>query len=1448
MKKKLKQFQRQFRKWKRNFLIRNTVVTIILTIWTLSGSIPFLDNLSLNPLFHEAQAAEANVDITSSTTQTEHTGSASTIVVVSNTNAYAFYVDSGGQCVYSKTTDLNAATPTWNAAVQIDSQTDCMHVAVWYDRWTPGDNSGNYIHIITQDANPDDLWYNRLDVSSDTRLLTAAPISISSSTAPAKTNTFVTTANMPAVTKGTDGTIYAGVMDDAAASSWVHKCSTTCQTQTNWTDESPDFETATYPLLENDTMLLMPQPGGDIMMIVHNDTNDDIVSKIYDQTGDSWGNFAVVDNNTPNNTTYDGGLGATIDRSTFEIYLAYSSQNATVGTDDDVRTAIYNPVSAAWASTTNCITDLAITNAKIARDESSGTIYCVYTRRTTAGTATTGNVYYKTSTDEMVSWSGESASLTTTPDDLYGMKVPILSNQHIYVTWYDLAADDINGNTVSDLTPITSVLEQAVYRFFDNADSTDVGSTLAASNANPTLTSKGQAFRLRVLLRVTTANLATSGQQFKLQFTNKGGGACTSSTLTWEDVNGTTRIAFNNNATPTDGTALTANANDPTNGGDTIVNQTYEEANAFTNSQAAVNTTQDGKWDFSLYDANGVGSATYCFRVVKNGGDSLDTMTVYPEVTIAAPPTYTQSNFRFYANADSADVGAASAAQNANYTMTTFNEAFRLRMLVGLSGTGMGLNGISMKLQFAAKGVGTCAAPTGTYTDVNGSTAISYNNNATPADGAAATSNANDPTSSNTIRKQTYEEANNFTNSQLAIAAGEDGMWDFSLIDNDMDASATYCLRIVGSDNTALNTYSQYPEITSLGGSIDKTPSATGANFLGGSPTTVFTTDQIGYTFYIDSTGTAVYRKTSDGGDTWGAAVTVDSQPDVVNVAVWYDQWTPGDDTGTLIHVLTADSGNDDLWYTSLNTSSDTLTTPASTVTQSGQSGSFDTNTMASIAKFTSGYITMVVSDNTDSFGVGCNTSCSNSTNWLEAGAFSISAQPNAVILLPLASANGIAIAWDRNANAIVSRVYTDATDTWETAVTIDSTNAENTTYGSAFGATLDKATNNIYLTFSDDSSTLGTDDDIRMYTYSGGSWTQNTDILTNESRGVTDAKIAWDETNSDLYAVYTVRTTSGTPATGTVYYKVSTNNGSSWGSEQGPITAFSSDLYGLKVNIMSDERIYATYDDDTGDTLIGVTVADLVAPETPGTLPAYVQSDIDPQTTSQTTNAITFSSDVTTGNLVVVSVSLWNTNSDAEVTSVVDNQGNSYQLAVQNPTPQTGSVQPLAIYYAYNVTGGSNFTVTVTSAQSAFITVAISEYTGIARLIDPLDRTATANAIGAGTTTADSGNTSTTRSDYELVVGAFTQINNTNTGTAGTGFTMRESNNDNETSEALYTEDKFVTTKGAYNATMTFASGVEWRAIAATFRAGDSPPNNEDLMRHGGYFNNNGVEHKFIF
>ncbi len=67
------------------------------------------------------------------------------------------------------------------------------------------------------------------------------------------------------------------------------------------------------------------------------------------------------------------------------------------------------------------------------------------------------------------------------------------------------------------------------------------------------------------------------------------------------------------------------------------------------------------------------------------------------------------------------------------------------------------------------------------------------------------------------------------------------------------------------------------------------------------------------YIFYVDGSSDLVYQKTSDGGATWAAAVSVKTGT-LIKASIWFDKWTPGN-AGTLIHIAYTESVGDDLLY-----------------------------------------------------------------------------------------------------------------------------------------------------------------------------------------------------------------------------------------------------------------------------------------------------------------------------------------------------------------------------------------------------------------------------------------------------------------------------------------------------------------------------------------------------
>jgi hypothetical protein len=425
----------------------------------------FSDVAFLGLPLQQALAAQSSIDAAVSTATTEHTILGSALVFVTDQVGYKFYVDSTGKCVYSKTVNGGAA---WSIAITVDSDTTCFGTTVWYDRWTPGD-AGDYIHILTADTTDDDLWYNRLDTTTDELLLGAIPVSVTINTA--QGGTIAAGSNSGSITKGTDGTIYMAMNDNTDR--YVVECSTNCGVSTSWT------ETGVTPMdAQPDFSLLMPLPAGDILLINQDISADDMRSKVWDDSAGTWSAaWTNININTLENATYDPGFAATIDPRNGNIYLAYIDW-ATTGTlggnNDDIHTATYS--GGAWVNKTDVITNTTrgLTGVTVGVDANTGNVYVGYTAQTTPGVTAPSNVYWKSSTDGMTTWGAETGPVNTLAEDMYGVDINTVNYQRLGLSWYGTTTDDmLIEATMADLVPTTEVYDRGIQNPEVRASTTD---------------------------------------------------------------------------------------------------------------------------------------------------------------------------------------------------------------------------------------------------------------------------------------------------------------------------------------------------------------------------------------------------------------------------------------------------------------------------------------------------------------------------------------------------------------------------------------------------------------------------------------------------------------------------------------------------------------------------------------------------------------------------------------------------------------------------------------------------------------------------------------------------------------------------------------------------------------------------------------------------------------
>jgi hypothetical protein len=214
-----------------------------------------------------------------------------------------------------------------------------------------------------------------------------------------------------------------------------------------------------------------------------------------------------------------------------------------------------------------------------------------------------------------------------------------------------------------------------------------------------------------------------------------------------------------------------------------------------------------------------------------------------------------------------------------------------------------------------------------------------------------------------------------------------------------------------------------------------------------------------------------------------------------------------------------------------------------------------------------------------------------------------------------------------------------------------------------------------------------------------------------------------------------------------------------------------------------------------------------------------YVQGNYAVPHPSAATVSVQYPSAQIAGDLNAVVVG-WN-DSSAQVSSVKDTMGNTYQLAVG---PMTTGLVSQSIYYANNIraaAAGANSVVVTFGTAAVIPDVRITEYEGL-NTANPLD--VVVGATGNSTTSASG--TLTTSYPTDLLVGA----NTVRTATVGAdgGFTQRVLT----TPDGNILEDRTVTSTGLYSASPSLTGAGDWVMQLVAFRAatGSLPPTTDSV------------------
>jgi len=304
------------------------------------------------------------------------------------------------------------------------------------------------------------------------------------------------------------------------------------------------------------------------------------------------------------------------------------------------------------------------------------------------------------------------------------------------------------------------------------------------------------------------------------------------------------------------------------------------------------------------------------------------------------------------------------------------------------------------------------------------------------------------------------------------------------------------------------------------------------------------------YMFYVNTTFDDIYwSKSTNKGLTWSTPTLIKTTI-VAGIAVWYDGWTPGD-SGTLIHLAYYEIATHDVFYRSLDTASDTLGTEVTVF--AGASANNDASTCLSIAKAKGGniYVAFDIDGGTETGfyrSTDSGATFGSRTDVNEATSDYYHLAPG-----NYADTNDIdCIFWDRSANEISLKIYDDSANSWgETSIATSMTDIATTSVCPNFAITIRPSDSHLILVAWSASDTVNAD--LRCWDINGsGSITEVTNVVLNSVDDQCGCAISIDTDNNYLYVFYLGKSDGSETAYTAlnVYYKVSQDDGATWGTE----------------------------------------------------------------------------------------------------------------------------------------------------------------------------------------------------------------------------------------------------------------------------------------------------------
>lgn len=309
---------------------------------------------------------------------------------------------------------------------------------------------------------------------------------------------------------------------------------------------------------------------------------------------------------------------------------------------------------------------------------------------------------------------------------------------------------------------------------------------------------------------------------------------------------------------------------------------------------------------------------------------------------------------------------------------------------------------------------------------------------------------------------------------------------------------------------------------------------------------------------FVDPAIDLRFARTTDKGATWAA--TEMNPGTMVNVSVWYDKETPGDN-GTLVHCLYFDrAGTDTAFYRTVDVSDGSLGTER-TVDAGITPSSSDFLTSSSITKTVGGNLLVAFETITE---IECYRSTDSGENWTSrADVYEAANVKDWLHLYPADTADNqdaVGIFGDRSAGDLEIKMYDDSANSW-TPTSIDT---DIVTYVSrlVYDGVVRHSDKHILVIAHSDQDTSG--DDLRCFdltvdSIASPTVTAKTNIFTNqaESSGVG----LWINQNNDEVRLIYIKGNPTWESTADAVFHISDDGMATWGSEQAYSEATADDI-----------------------------------------------------------------------------------------------------------------------------------------------------------------------------------------------------------------------------------------------------------------------------------------------